>query len=145
MILEKNCWKIYTKIFLYCSISHENQSLSHIFCSWYFFSLIVMLSTLCYLCFEQCIGGCFCMAAFCMVASWMAASDLWSLQNSFRMSWMLRQLLLLTYWLPKHPVFCFTPSTVNYATFGYLPLTLHHLCDIMPCHWSSSASHITLP
>ena len=119
-----------------------------------FFSLIVMLSTLCYLSLLQCIGGCFWMAAFCcflllhwwllMVASWMAASDLWSLQNSFRRSWMLRQLLLLIYWLPKHPVFCFTPSTVNYATFGYLPLTLHHLCDIMPCHWSSSASHITL-
>ena len=39
------------------------------------------------------------------------------------------------------------PNTVSKATFGYLPLTVQHLCelqDAMPCHWSSSASHPTL-
>ena len=37
-------------------------------------------------------------------------------------------------------------NTVSWATFGYLPLTVQHLCDLqdnIPCHWSPSASHPT--
>ena len=39
------------------------------------------------------------------------------------------------------------PNTVSYAAFGYLHLTVQHLCDLqdaMPCHSSQSASHPTL-
>ena len=39
------------------------------------------------------------------------------------------------------------PNTVSYATFGYLPLTVQHLCDLwdaMPLQWSPGASHPTL-
>ena len=39
------------------------------------------------------------------------------------------------------------PNTVSWATFGYLPLTVQHLCDLqdtMPYHWLPSASHPTL-
>ena len=37
--------------------------------------------------------------------------------------------------------------TQSVRPLGYLPLTVQHLChsqDIMPCHWSPSASHPTL-
>ena len=39
------------------------------------------------------------------------------------------------------------PNTVSHADFGYLPLSVQHLCDLqhaMPCHWPPSASHPTL-
>ena len=39
------------------------------------------------------------------------------------------------------------PNTVSKATFGYLYLTVQHLCDLqdaMPCHLSPIASHPTL-
>ena len=34
LILAGNCSKIEVENFPYCAISHENQSLSHIFCPW---------------------------------------------------------------------------------------------------------------
>ena len=40
--------------------------------------------------------------------------------------------------------FLIRPNTVSQATYGYLPLTVQHLCDlqdIMPRHWSPGASH----
>ena len=40
------------------------------------------------------------------------------------------------------------PSTVSQAAFGYLPLTVLHLCelqDTMPNYWSPSAFHPILP
>ena len=60
---------------------------------------------------------------------------------------MLRQPLLFD-WLPEHPVFDSPPfsQTVSQATFGYLLLTVQHLCDLrdaMPHHRSPSASHPT--
>ena len=68
-------------------------------------------------------------------------------QNSLRRKRMLRQPLLFD-WLPEHSVFWFTPYShkVSQATFGYLLLTMQHLCDLrdaMPRHWSLSASHPT--
>ena len=36
------------------------------------------------------------------------------------------------------------PNTVSYTAFGYLLLTVQHLCDLrdaMLCHWSPGASH----
>ena len=39
------------------------------------------------------------------------------------------------------------PNTASQTTFGYLLLTVQHLCDLqdaMPRHWSPSASHPTL-
>ena len=39
----------------------------------------------------------------------MAASNLWSKQNSLRRNWMPEQPLLLTYWLLRHPVFFDSP------------------------------------
>ena len=38
------------------------------------------------------------------------------------------------------------PNTVSQAAFGYLPLTVQHLCDLrdaIPHHWSTNASHPT--
>ena len=77
----------------------------------------------------------------------MAASDLKSLQNSLGRKWLLRQPSLFVYWLPKHPVFLFTPyfNTVNQATSSYLLLTMQDLCelrDVMPCHQSPGTSHL---
>ena len=43
-----------------------------------------------------------------------------------------------------HPAY---PTQSVRLPFGYLPLTMQHLCDLqdtMPCHWSPSASHPTL-
>ena len=40
--------------------------------------------------------------------------------------------------------FLIRPNTVSQATYGYLPLTVQHLCDLrdtMPRHWSPGASH----
>ena len=76
----------------------------------------------------------------------MAASNFQSLQNSLRRNQMFRQPLRFTHWLPKHPVFWFTPNAVSQATYGYLPLTVQQLCDlrdVMPRHWSLRASHPT--
>ena len=39
------------------------------------------------------------------------------------------------------------PNTVSWSTFGYLPLTVQHLCDLqntMPCQPSPGASDLTL-
>ena len=44
-----------------------------------------------------------------MAALWMAAFAIYSLHNSLRRNWMLRQSLLFAYWLPKHPVFLIHP------------------------------------
>ena len=44
-------------------------------------------------------------ASIRVAASWMAASDLKSLQNFLRRNWVLMQPLLFTYWLPTHLVF----------------------------------------
>ena len=44
-----------------------------------------------------------------------------------------------------HPAF---PNTVSQDTFGTLPHTVQYLRDLqdaMPCHWSPSSSHPTLP
>ena len=54
------------------------------------------------------------------------------------------QYFLLTGWLGIQ--FLVNPyvNKVSLASFGYLPLTVQHLCDLqdaMPCHWSPSASH----
>ena len=42
-----------------------------------------------------------------MASSRIAASNLYSWQNSLRRNWMPRQPLLFTYWLLRHPVFWF--------------------------------------
>ena len=54
------------------------------------------------------------------------------------------------FWLPtfvirQAPSFLIDsfPSVVSQATFGYLPFTVQHLCDL-PHHWSPHASHPTL-
>ena len=55
---------------------------------------------------------------------WMTASDLKYLQNSFKRNKMLRQSLFFTYWLPKHPVFWFTPfSQHSRLSCLWLPTT----------------------
>ena len=75
----------------------------------------------------------------------MAAFDLKYLQNSLRRTWMLRQPLFFTYWLPKHPFFDspLFPTTVSQVTFGYLPLTMQHLCDLLDI--SHTIDHQVLP
>ena len=40
LMLAENCWKIEIKVFLYCAISHENYSLSHIFFPWLSFEYV---------------------------------------------------------------------------------------------------------
>ena len=49
------------------------------------------------------------------------------------------------YWLPKHLYkYLIHPNTVSQATYGYLPLSLQHLCDLqdtMPRHWLPGVSH----
>ena len=49
----------------------------------------------------------------------------------------------LLYWLPKHPMFWFTPSTVSYAAYGYLP----SLCSICVTYGTScrAIGHQVLP
>ena len=37
------------------------------------------------------------------------------------------------------------PNTVRQNTFGILPLTVQHLQDAMPRHWSPCTSHPTIP
>ena len=63
--------------------------------------------------------------ALWMASPWMAASNLWSLQNSLRRNRMLRQPLLFVYWLPKHPVFWFT---LTQSTYRLPMVTYPSLC-----------------
>ena len=56
---------------------------------------------------------------------------------------MLRQLLIFTYWLPKHPVFWFTPNTsVRPTTVNYPLLCSTYVAYRMPCH---AIGHQVLP
>ena len=85
-------------------------------------------------------------AAFWMAAPWMAAPDLESLQNSLKRNWILRQPLLFTYWLPKHPDFWFTPLFSTQSARP--PLVIYPwLCSTCvtyetPCH---TIGHQVLP
>ena len=67
-------------------------------------------------------------------------------KTPLRRNWMPKQPLLFAYWCLGIQFFDLPPyfDTVSYATYGYLPLTVQHLCDLqdaMPCHWLPGASH----
>ena len=73
-----------------------------------------------------------------MASSRIAASNLYSWQNSLRRNWMPRQPLLFTYWLLRHPVFWFNSffprqsirlPLVTYPWLCITYVTYRTLCD----------------